>query len=78
MSTAPQERNAYELLSKPTLELTDADVTDICTELRKKRERFLAGVKDNPPKVSKAAPPKTPEEKAALTDNLLGDIGNLF
>lgn len=70
-------RDAYALLSKPTLELTDQDIKDICTDLRKRRERFLAGQKDNPPK-AKAEPPKTPEEKAALSESILGDVGNLF
>ena len=69
-------RDAYTLLSKPTLELTDQDIEDICKDLRARRERYLAGQKDNPPK--KAAPPKSAEEKAALTDSIIGDVGNLF
>lgn len=77
MSTTA-EASAYDLLSKPTLELSDEEVAIICADLRKKRERFLAGVKDNPPKVSKATPPKNAEEKAALTENIALDLGNLF
>lgn len=75
--TEQPARDAYALLSKPTLDLTDQDVEDICIDLRKRRERFLAGQKDNPPK-AKAEPPKTPEEKAALSESILGDAENLF
>lgn len=71
-------RSAYDLLSKPTQELTDKDIEDICKDLRARRERFLAGQKDNPPKAAKTEPPKTAEEKAALSDNILGDVANLF
>lgn len=71
-------RSAYDLLSKPTLDLTDKDIEDICADLRKRRERFLAGQKDNPPKAAKVEPPKTAEEKQALSENILGDVGNLF
>lgn len=75
-TTATETRSAFDLLSKPTLDLTDKDIDDICKDLRARRERFLAGQKDNPPK--KAAPPKTAEEKAALSESILGDTANLF
>lgn len=71
-------RSAYDLLSKPTLELTDDEIKAICVDLRARRERFLAGQKDNPPKPKKAEPPKTAEEKAAISENILGDVANLF
>jgi hypothetical protein len=73
-----EERSAYDLLSKPTLELNEEEIKLICADLRKRRERFLAGQKDNPPKPKKAEPPKTAEEKAALSDSVLGDVTNLF
>lgn len=72
------QRSAYDLLSKPTLELSEDEIKLICEDLRKRRERFLAGQKDNPPKPKKAEPPKTAEEKAALSDSVLGDVTNLF
>jgi hypothetical protein len=76
-TTQPQPaRSAYDLLSKETLALTDDEVDDICKDLRARRERFLAGQKDNAPKPK--AEPKTTEEKAALTQSVIGDIGNLF
>jgi hypothetical protein len=77
-TTETGARSAFDLLSKPTLDLTDKDIEDICKDLRAKRERFLAGQKDNPPKPKAAEPPKTAEEKAALGDSILGDVGNLF
>lgn len=78
--TEPQAeiRDAFTLLSKPTLELTDKEVDAICADLRKRRERFLAGQKDNPPKAVKAEPPKTTEEKQAVGESILGDVANLF
>lgn len=77
MSTInPTGRSAYDLLSKPTLELTDEEVEAICADLRAKRERFLAGQKDSPPKEKKAA--LTAEEKKALSENILNEVGNLF
>lgn len=75
-TTTPSPADAYALLSKPTLELTDAEVEAICKDLRAKRERFLAGQKDNAPKPK--AEPKSAEEKAALTQSIAGDIENLF
>lgn len=75
----PSSRDAFELLSKPTLELSDADVEAICLDLRQKRERFLQGVADKPKRAAaKPAVEKSPEAKAARTENLLNDIGNLF
>lgn len=76
--TQETPRDAYALLSKPTLELNDEEIKLICKDLRARRERFLAGQKDNAPKPKKAEPPKTPEEKAALSDSVLGDVSNLF
>ena len=78
MTTEQQPRDAYALLSKPTLDLSDEEIKLICADLRKRRERFLAGQKDNPPKAKAAAAPKTAEEKAALSENILGEVGNLF
>lgn len=68
----PQTRNAHELLSKPTLELSDADVEAIVSDLRQRRERYLQGVQDKPQKKPKAA--ATPEEIAARTQSLLEDL----
>ena len=79
MSTnQPTAQDAFELLSKPTLDLTDDEIETICKDLRKRRERFLAGQKDNAPKAKKAAQPATPEAKQQAADEILGEIGNLF
>lgn len=79
MSTPDLPMDAYQLLSKPTLKLTDEEVTVICADLRKRRERFLAGIKDNQPKVKKApAAPMSDEAKQAAQDDILNDIGKMF
>lgn len=76
-STTPT-RDAFTLLSKPTLELTDEEVELICKDLRQRRERFLAGQKDNYPKPpKKEVQPITAESKAANTEGLLGSLGDL-
>lgn len=76
MTELPEVRDAYALLSKETLELSDEEIELICTDLRKRRERFLAGQKDNLPKVK--AEPKTDEEKKALQQSILGDLDGLL
>lgn len=75
-TTTPSPADAYALLSKPTLDLSDDEVKAICKDLRARRERFLAGQKDAAPKPK--AEPKTAEEKAALTQSIATDIENLF
>jgi hypothetical protein len=76
MSTTTPVRSAFDLLSKPTLELSDDEITEICVDLRARRERFLAGQKDNIPKAAK--PAANPEDKEANSAAVLGDIENLF
>jgi len=65
--------DAYALLSKPTQELTDAEVEAVFADLRIRRERFLQGVQDKPAAKPKA-PAKTKEEKAAITSGLMDDL----
>ncbi len=78
----PDGRNAYELLSKPTLTLTLEERKLIVADLRLRRQRFLQGKLDKPsPSRSRTATlpvDASPEAKAARTENLLNDIGNLF
>lgn len=79
MSTTDLPMDAYALLSKPTLELTDAEIEVIVLDLRKRRERFLAGQKDNLPKKPKAAKPVlTDEAKQQAAAEILDGIGDLF
>lgn len=74
---------AFELLSKPTLELTDQQQLLIANDLRAKRVKFLNGQADRPGSTArKRAPVPTPEEKAARTAHLkeqlkLGGLGGL-
>ena len=72
-SPLPDTRDAFALLSKPTLQLTDEEVTLVCADLRKRREAFLQGRADKPPR--KAAPQKSPEEKQALLAGLEAELG---
>jgi len=75
MSTAEpiSERDAYALLSKPTLELTDAEVEIVVAELRKKRSAYVhEGKKDNA--TSKRKPAATAADKDAATKALLADL----
>lgn len=75
----PTTRDAFTLLSKPTLDLTDAEIEVIVKDLRARRERFLAGQKDNAPKPAKAkAEPMSAEAKKAAADDILASIGNLL
>jgi hypothetical protein len=79
MSTTAPIGDAYALLSKPTLELTPEEIKAICADLRQRRERFLAGQKDNQPKpAKKAVVPMTDEAKQQASAEILNDIGNLF
>lgn len=81
MTDLPASRDAFELLSKPTLQLTDEEVTAICADLRAKRQRFLQGIADKPArKAAKPAVDASPEAKKARTEALKGelDLGNLF
>lgn len=70
----PAQRDAFALLSKPTLELTDAEIELICADLRRKREQFLQGVQDKPPRTAKVQVDQSPEAKAQRTADLLGEI----
>lgn len=68
--------DAYSLLSKPTLELTDAEVGKIVADLRARRAKHLATGKPDKPKIeAKAkADPLSKEAKAANTQALLAQL----
>lgn len=62
--------DAYDLLSKPTLDITDEEALTIIADLRRRREGYLrTGKPDKQPK-SKAEP-KAKADKAANTASLL-------
>lgn len=78
LANAP--RDAYELLSRPTLDITNAELELIVADLRRRREYFVKeGKKDNP-KVEKAKREKKPatkataEQKARQTAVLLSEL----
>jgi len=72
-------RDSFELLSKPTLELSDYDLLRIANDLRAKRRKFLQGIADKPGIVGnrKKAEPVTDEQKQATTQHLLGELDTL-
>ena len=67
--TPPPQLDAYALLTKPTLELTDGEVETIIADLRKRRTTYLATNKADSPKkeaaakAALAAPAPTAEQK---------------
>jgi hypothetical protein len=71
--------DAYELLSKPTLELTDTEVDIVIHDLRQRRARWVNSGQKAPDK-PKAAKAKAAKEKptdalrAAATQSLLADL----
>lgn len=63
LASAP--RDAYSLLSRPTLEITDEELEIIVADLRRRREYFVKeGKKDNP-KAERAKAAKAPATKAS-------------
>lgn len=76
---APEHQDAYALLSKPTLELTDAEVEIIVRDLRAKRLTVLKNPKaaDRPKAEAKKAATTKPDKAAreAATADLLADLG---
>lgn len=59
--------SAYDLLSKPTLELTDEEVEAIVADLRVRRNAYVTrGKKDDP---------KKPVDKQQATADLMSDLG---
>ncbi len=70
--------DAYSLLSKPTLDLTDAEVETIVADLRRRRKLFVEqGVKDEPVKKAAAARKALPKEKADKAANTLALLSQL-
>lgn len=75
MTELPETRDAYALLSKPTLKLTDDEVEVIVADLRKRRQAFLAGQADKPARKSAARPKEvSAEEKKQLTEQVAAQI----
>jgi hypothetical protein len=72
----PEQLDAYALLSKPTLDLTDEEVARVVVELRKKRLAFVQTGK--PDKVAKPKPekaaPLSKEEKQRNNEALLASL----
>lgn len=66
---------AYDLLSKPTLDLSDAEVEQVVAELRAKRKAYVATGKVDKPKAEKKATVKLDaDEKARNTAALLAQL----
>lgn len=77
LTPTPEPRpDAYALLSKPTLELSDAEVEIIVNELRTKRALFVQDPKKNADKPKRiAAPAADKATKAANSLALLAQMG---
>lgn len=73
-----EPQDAYSLLSKPTLDLTDAEVEIVVSDLRRRRRLFIEqGIKDEPVKkaaAKKKALPAAAKDKAANTLALLSQL----
>jgi hypothetical protein len=68
----PAALDAYALLSKPTLDISDPEALLIIEDLRKRRKAYLTtGKPDKQPKPKAPASPKVKADKAANTANLL-------
>lgn len=67
--------DSFELLSKPTLDLTDEQLLLIANDLRAKRVRFLKGIADKPARAK--AEPVSDEAKKATTEHLLNELDGL-
>lgn len=60
------EVNAYSLLTRPTVELSDAEVEIIVADLRRRRDAYVSSGGKKPDRPDKA-PPKPQGTKAELT-----------
>ena len=75
MTFVSEPPSAYDLLSKPTLELTDDEAEIIVADLRAKRAAFVRTGKVDKPKAEKAAKVKLgSDEKARNTAALLAQL----
>ncbi len=64
--------DAYTLLSRPTLDFTDAEVDIVIADLRRRRAAFVAtGKPDKIAKPKVAASPASAEAKASNTASIL-------
>ena len=73
MTDQPEPLSAYDLLSKPTISLTDAEVKLIVEDLRTRRESYVkTGAVDRPdkPKPAKATTAQKEKNTAALLAKL--------
>jgi hypothetical protein len=66
--------SAYDLLTRDTLTLTDAEVAAIVVDLRKRRLAYVTQGKKDAPKAKPAAALKTPSEQKQLTQDLLASL----
>lgn len=68
----PTAADAYSLLTRPTLEITDAELLIIIADLRRRREAFMTGKKDDNRKAAAAVKPTEASKSAATADLLAG------
>jgi hypothetical protein len=75
-SASNANEDAYSLLSRPTLQLTDAQVEKIVIDLRERRAKHIATGKPDKPRAEAKikAEPLGKESKAANTAALLASL----
>lgn len=71
VSEEGEQLSAYDLLSKPTLELTDAEVEIIVVEMRKRRHVFLSTKKPDAPAKEKVAKEKVTDDQKKQNNAIL-------
>jgi hypothetical protein len=74
-SSALPVADAYALLSRPILEITDAEALLIIAELRRRRLSFQNGEKD--PSGAKKKPAASAKDKSEATASLLLNLPKL-
>lgn len=65
------ELTAYDLLSRPTLDITDAEAEKIILDLRQRRKAYLSTGKVDKPKKEKVAAVKLEKDEKARNTALL-------
>lgn len=75
LDSTPAHADAYELLSRPTLDYTDEEVAKVVADLRRRRTAFLTqGKADRPKAAKKEAVKLSADDKARNTQVLLASL----
>lgn len=73
--TTPDPLDAYALLSRPTLDYSDAEIEAVVVDLRKRRAAYLSSGKvDKPKAAAKATAKLSADDKARNSEALLASL----